>query len=197
MVAGFLSSLFTLRSNRLRERSALAKVHWKPQNRLRMSRLREFSPDERSKNPYHHIDPGFINYRKCFSTCGSEFVDAFDSRKRPEGDHWAKLFNNSSAINDAGQIVGQNALSPEESHGFVLSAGSYMTLDVPGAPFTTPTGINDAGRIVGWYSSLGGPTHGFLATPTEAVPEPPSVMLFGLGILVLIGYECRRAKQVG
>ena len=58
-----------------------------------MSGLKDFSPDQRSKNPYHHIDPGFINYRKCLSAFGSAFVDAFDSRKRPESDHWAKLFN--------------------------------------------------------------------------------------------------------
>jgi hypothetical protein len=58
-----------------------------------MSGLEEFTPDQRSKDPYHHIDPGFINYRKCFSAFGSAFVSAFDSRKRPESDHWAKLFN--------------------------------------------------------------------------------------------------------
>jgi len=49
-------------------------------------------------------------------------------------------------------------------HGFLLDQGSYTTLDVPGAFWSSAEGINDAGQIVGVYFDAGG-THGFLATP--------------------------------
>ncbi len=62
------------------------------------------------------------------------------------------------AINDAGQIVGSYG-----RQGFLLSGGSYTTLDVPGSSGTSATGINDAGQIVGYYDVDGAyNSHGFL-----------------------------------
>jgi probable HAF family extracellular repeat protein/parallel beta-helix repeat protein len=55
-------------------------------------------------------------------------------------------------INNAGQIVGAY-LDQDGSRGFLLSGGTYTTLDAPFA-----TGINDAGQIVGWDADQ----HGFL-----------------------------------
>jgi probable HAF family extracellular repeat protein len=68
-----------------------------------------------------------------------------------------------TAINNAGQIVGNFVDSSGNYHGYLFSGGSYITLDDPSAPvfggqsITIATGINDAGQIVGWYQdSLGG-----------------------------------------
>jgi uncharacterized membrane protein len=38
-----------------------------------------------------------------------------------------------------------------EEHGFVLSGGTYTSIDPPGSFATIATGINDAGEIVGEY----------------------------------------------
>ena len=41
-------------------------------------------------------------------------------------------------------------------HGFVLTAGKYKALNVPGAPFTLARGINNAGMVtVQWRDSAG------------------------------------------
>lgn len=50
-------------------------------------------------------------------------------------------------------------------HGFLLSGGSFTSLDVPGAAGTVPFGINDQGAIVGGYTDLNLRVHGFLRTP--------------------------------
>jgi probable HAF family extracellular repeat protein len=58
-----------------------------------------------------------------------------------------------SGINDTGQIVGTYA-DASGVHGFLLSGGSYTTLDAPLAQqYTTASGINGAGQIVGIYFS--------------------------------------------
>jgi probable HAF family extracellular repeat protein len=60
-------------------------------------------------------------------------------------------------INDLGQIVGDY-----DSHGFLYSGGTYITLDDPLAKgFTSAYDINNLGQIVGFYSNLSG-QHGFL-----------------------------------
>ena len=62
-----------------------------------------------------------------------------------------------SGINDMGQIVGTYF----NAHGFLLSGGSYFTIDDPLATQTVAQGINNAGQIVGYYTDTSG-THGFL-----------------------------------
>jgi len=61
-------------------------------------------------------------------------------------------------INPGGVIVGDYSDSSNVAHGFVLSGGHYITVDVPGAVLgltgTLPTnlrGINPGGDIVGFY----------------------------------------------
>ena len=51
-----------------------------------------------------------------------------------------------------------------DSHGFVDTMGTFITIDVPGADpgRTTASGINNAGQIVGSFTNATG-THGFLA----------------------------------
>ncbi|MBV8732903.1 MAG: hypothetical protein JO336_24100, partial [Acidobacteriia bacterium] len=61
-----------------------------------------------------------------------------------------------SAINDAGQIVG-NAL---DGHSYLYSGGAFSPIDIPGAEYVIANGINDSGEIVGLYTdAFGG--HGF------------------------------------
>jgi hypothetical protein len=59
-----------------------------------MSELAEFSPSERSRDPYHHIDPGFINYRKCFSAFGRGLMRRFEMNRAPADEPMAGLHNN-------------------------------------------------------------------------------------------------------
>jgi uncharacterized membrane protein len=64
-------------------------------------------------------------------------------------------------VNPRGDIVGvfQNASG---THGFLMSASGYTTIDFAGATATRAFGINARGDIVGTYVQ-GGVTHGFLA----------------------------------
>jgi probable HAF family extracellular repeat protein len=107
-------------------------------------------------------------------------------------------FTIAEGIDAAGQIAGwyADAFSPDEGpvglHGFLLSGGVYTTLDVPGSTSTQVFAINDAGQVVGRYADASGEFHGFLATP---VPEPTSFVLFGLGMLGLIGCTWRQRKR--
>jgi probable HAF family extracellular repeat protein len=65
-------------------------------------------------------------------------------------------------INDAGQIVGYYQDAGGAQHGFLLSGGSYSTLNVPGAASTQANGINNAGQISGYSATGGGATTGFV-----------------------------------
>jgi hypothetical protein len=56
--------------------------------------LASFTSEERSKNPHHHIDPGFINKRLAMSTFGNGFVNLFERLRKPGDDHWTDLQNN-------------------------------------------------------------------------------------------------------
>jgi probable HAF family extracellular repeat protein len=87
-------------------------------------------------------------------------------------------------INDAGQIVGF-FIDSTGNHGFLDTGGSFTTIDVPGTSFTIANGINDAGQIVGTFESSFAVEHGFLATPVSVVPEPSSLALFSVGVIVL------------
>ena len=50
------------------------------------------------------------------------------------------------------QIVGYYSGSGTAIHGFLLSGGTYTTLDDPlGVGSTYATGINNAGQIVGYF----------------------------------------------
>lgn len=68
-------------------------------------------------------------------------------------------------INNPGQIAGDFGDLSGAGHGFVLAAGSFSTVDVPGSlpGFTIAFGINDRGQITGNYrDSTVGHIHGFL-----------------------------------
>jgi uncharacterized membrane protein len=63
-----------------------------------------------------------------------------------------------SAINAVGQVVGNYLDRNYVTHGFILTEGNYINLDVPGPRQTYPTGVNMTGQIVGHLSY----TTGFL-----------------------------------
>jgi len=69
------------------------------------------------------------------------------------------------SINDTGQIVGSYADGCLcTAHGFLLSAGTFTTIDVPGFAASAAYGINNSGQITGltqltWGASF---PHGFL-----------------------------------
>jgi hypothetical protein len=74
-------------------------------------------------------------------------------------------------------------------HGFLLSKGSFGTIDFPGAINTFASGINPEGEIVGGYQSADGHYHDFLlnnsgagsenalTSPQGRTPEGPKVIL--------------------
>jgi probable HAF family extracellular repeat protein len=78
-----------------------------------------------------------------------------------------------NGINDAGQIVGSYNTGGHD-HGFLLSAGTYTTLDDPSGSDTEANGINNAGQIVGEYTDASGHSHGFLYDPNRGVFPPTS-----------------------
>jgi probable HAF family extracellular repeat protein len=63
-------------------------------------------------------------------------------------------------IDTAGDIVGYYVDASRVGHGFLLSGGTYTTIDYPGSSGTLVTGMNDNGQIVGFTGST--PTVGFL-----------------------------------
>lgn len=56
-----------------------------------MSKL--LTTEQRNQILYHHIDPGFINYRLCYSSMPKAEIDKFNEIKQKGDDHWAKLAN--------------------------------------------------------------------------------------------------------
>jgi uncharacterized membrane protein len=102
------------------------------------------------------------------------------------------IYSNAIAINNNGEIVG-NYSSPSYPviHGFTYENGNYQSFDAFNSFFagfvTVPTGINDFGEITGIAARFSEPS--FVATP---VPEPGTVGLVGLGMMVIAGAVRRR-----
>jgi hypothetical protein len=66
-----------------------------------------------------------------------------------------------AGINASGQIVGNYDDAGGTRHGYLLNAGSYTTLDVPGSTSTFASGIDTSGQVVGSYVAAG-VRHGYL-----------------------------------
>jgi uncharacterized membrane protein len=71
-------------------------------------------------------------------------------------------FTNATGINASGNIVGFYEASAVV-HGFLLSGGTYTTIDPLGGTSASAQSINDIGQIAGSYRDSAGPNpHGFL-----------------------------------
>lgn len=86
-------------------------------------------------------------------------------------------------IDNAGDVVGY-WLDSLTSHGFLLSGGTYTSIDYPGAVFTIAIGINNYGEIAGFYSDTSGVYHGFTLsggtyTPID-VPGSTATEAYGI-----------------
>jgi uncharacterized membrane protein len=95
-------------------------------------------------------------------------------------------YTTADGINPEGDIVGDYATTVGECgavpgpgcHGFLLSKGTFTTIDVPGALGTTARGINPEGDIVGFYLNDTG-FHGFLfSSGVFATIDAPGATLF-------------------
>jgi hypothetical protein len=54
---------------------------------------RNTTREQRSRQLYHHIDPGFVNHRLCFNVIGPQAVAAFNAQAQPGNDHLSRLAN--------------------------------------------------------------------------------------------------------
>jgi probable HAF family extracellular repeat protein len=96
------------------------------------------------------------------------------------------------SINNLGQIVG-NCLENGNSLAFIYENGRMKDLNsmIPansGWTLFAGTSINDSGQIVG-YGYYGTVSSAFLLTP---IPEPSTILLFGIGAIGLLAFTWRR-----
>ena len=57
---------------------------------------------------------------------------------------------------------------------------------------TQITGITNSGEIAGFYTDSAGIAHGFVA---NAVPEPSSFALLGVGVAAVVTYARKRRRS--
>lgn len=91
------------------------------------------------------------------------------------------------AINNAGEVAGTYTDAAGAVHGFTETGGLFTDITGAGGAFL-PVGLNNNGQLIGTF---GGTGLSFLATP-QAVPEPASMALLGLGALGVGGLRARR-----
>lgn len=114
---------------------------------------------------------GYIQFAVRDPSTG-EIVGATRGFKRHEGGAFeypiiapgdGQFFNIAEGINDSGAVVGRYKDTGGFYHGFLLSGGSYTTIDEGGGPNTWVMGINSAGSFVGSFGVQTPPEHGFVS----------------------------------
>jgi probable HAF family extracellular repeat protein len=89
-----------------------------------------------------------------------------------------------ASINDAGQIAGSYNMGLDQ-HAFVLSGGTYATIDPPGrGPYASANGINNTGSIIGYYTDPQQRQHEFQYADGQFISRdaPNSGNTVGFGI---------------
>jgi hypothetical protein len=96
-------------------------------------------------------------------------------------------------INDQGVVTGRYLDALGDRHPFILANGVYAPMTVPGFTNAEFTGINNSGVVVGYaFNDLNtGPFVAFVGTPT---PEPSTLVLMGLGGLVMVWQSRSRRR---
>lgn len=96
-------------------------------------------------------------------------------------------FSEAYAINNDGQVIGDSdVVGDPADHAFLYKDGEMLDLNNLISPssgwlLTHAQNINSSGQIVG-NGIFGGEGRAFLLTP---IPEPATILLFGLGALIL------------
>jgi uncharacterized membrane protein len=91
-----------------------------------------------------------------------------------------------TGINNKGWITGFYIDSAMVTHGFVLTQGTFRTIDYPRATATSVLGSNNNGQLVGTYTDSAGGVHGFVyntATATFQTVDAPE----GVGTTMING----------
>jgi probable HAF family extracellular repeat protein len=102
-----------------------------------------------------------------------------------------------NALNNSNQVVGWSQIASGAQHAFLYSNGAMQDLNLLISPFwgitlTSAVGIDGSGRILAYGTASSGQTEEFLLAPLEApVPEPCTLAVFGLVILVLAARQVR------
>ncbi len=101
-------------------------------------------------------------------------------------------------INNKGQIIGTYLAGDGTSHAFLYENGTEIDLTsilLANGGWTKARilDINNEGQIVG-YGQLDGKYHGFVMA--DPVPVPPSLLLFGSGLLGLVSVRLRKAAKI-
>ena len=108
------------------------------------------------------------------------------------------VFSLAEGITDSGLVVGAsyNPGTQADHRAFLWNSVNGIQnlngmLDSSGGGWTLKgcRDISNAGYIVGWGINPDGSQHGFLLTP---IPEPSTLVLFGIGAISLLAYAWRR-----
>lgn len=88
-------------------------------------------------------------------------------------------------VNDNGVVLGN--YFDGVSGTFIFDGSEYSSILFPGAGRTDGASINNAGAIVGSYDFY----HSFYGVPSQSVPEPSVMVLFGLGAACVFAARAR------